>query len=138
MIQKKAQLGNQTMIFAWIILLIIIAGSIVAGVYLFFGAAYDFSSIDAKILNSRVSECLEDHPPGPEFLELCNLNPKSINNTFLIVINDQQYGKGDLTQCALSEKNKAFPICITTTKTINSQTYKITTGSNQEIRREIA
>jgi len=145
MTNKKGALGNQTMIFSWILLIVIIAGSIVAGVYLFFGATYDFRPIDATILNSKVSECLREYLTEPNsqenFLELCNLNEKVINNTFLIIIKNLdsgdvlKYGRGDLTQCALSDKNKAFPICKNSTQTINSEKYLIITGSHQKIKR---
>ncbi|MBI2451661.1 hypothetical protein HYV50_01120 [Candidatus Pacearchaeota archaeon] len=154
---KKAQLGSQMMIFAFIFLLLIAGIGIVTGIYIFFSSEYDFRQIDAEILNYGVNSCLQKKeinfnvPPQElenEILKKCALHKTVTDNYFLISIKNEadnkillKLGKGDETRCGLAEKNTQFPKCTNSTVTLkinnNQQTLLILTGSNQNSRENL-
>jgi len=142
---KKAALGSQTMIWLFILLLLIIGGGIVGGISMFFGSEYDFRKVDASLLNYKIATCIKENSLEfnedleifeQTFYQTCQLNKEITKNNFFIFIEfssdgTYQIGPGDRTQCALAEKNKNFPKCINTTIQTAQQSIFIETGSNQ-------
>ena len=146
---KKAALGSQTMIYLFIIIWLIIIGGIVWGLLSFFGSEYDFRQVDADILNYQIKKCLSEEDINldinlktdlqafeQELYTKCNLDENITKENFYIFIDlsgEQTYivGKGDKTQCALSEKNENYPKCKNSTLIKDQKTIFIQTGSNQ-------
>jgi len=154
--KKKAQAGNQLMFIPFIFLLVIVAGGIAIGVYMFYNAEYDLREIDSEILNYKIKECILNQDLNwelnkqdfeSEFLEKCKLNKEVLHleNTFVILLkcNDEvKYDLGNEVNCGLSEKNKDYPKCTDSTflKKINNEDveFKIKTGSSQRKKQELA
>jgi hypothetical protein len=141
-LNKKAVAGPQTMIWAFALIVIVMCLGIVLAVSIFFAADYDFRQADADILNYKLNDCLAkneiDFTLSPEqFAEklyvLCDLNKQVIEENFFMHIKSEQneyvLGKGDQTQCALSEKNTNYPKCRYSSL---KSGIEIQTGSNQK------
>lgn len=147
MMNKKAALGGQTMIYVFLLVLIITGSSIAIGLGMFFSAEYDFRETDSQLLTNRLAKCLSennilfpsDNSLPEELYQTCNINQEVIEKTMFISIDFEgqthQGGRGDKTQCALSEKNNAYPKCTSTTIQISTEEMKIITGSNQNSRK---
>jgi hypothetical protein len=142
--QRRAQVGEQMMVFWFVFLLLLVGGGIYAGVYIFFGSEYDFRKVDAEILNYRVEKCLIENEIdfgnlsgeiGGNFYEKCRLNQGIINETFFILVNatgkEYEAGPGDRQQCSLGELNDKYLRCKGKTFVKNGKEYSVLTGSNQ-------
>ncbi|MCA9485448.1 MAG: hypothetical protein KC506_01235 [Nanoarchaeota archaeon] len=147
---SKGQLGVQTTVIWFLFLLLIIVGSLGAGIYMFFGSGYDARQIDAENLNIKIKACLSENefdtsllnPESREkfekdFYTKCKINHEVVKqNQFIYITFPEnkiyEEGKGDPTQCTLQDKNELFPRCSESTITKNSKTIKIQTGSNQQ------
>ena len=58
---RRAQtVGNQVMGIAFVFFLVLIAGGVVLGIYIYFGTPYDYKKIDASILNYKIKDCIEN------------------------------------------------------------------------------
>ncbi|MFH1425148.1 MAG: hypothetical protein ABIG28_00245 [archaeon] len=147
---KKAQAGNQLMIFPFLFLLIVIGTGIWLGISMFFGSEYDFRKIDATLLHNSIRSCISENnfdwslpreELEKEFYKTCKINQEVVESYLGIEIkvNDEIKVKwlGDPTQCALADKNKNFPRCENSTTPLNEEEIKITAGSNQHSRVEI-
>jgi hypothetical protein len=139
---KRAQLGDQVMIIPFLFLLIVIGIGITAGVYLFYGAEYDFRQVQADILNFRVKNCVLDKEidfsSETDFFEKCGIFFGVQKKEVLIEISsdgERIFGWGDETACLLSGKNDEYPKCKITEFEKNEKTFKVLTGSNQFSRR---
>lgn len=147
---KKAVLGVANMIWLFLLIAFIILIGLAAGFYIFLSAEYDFREVDASILNYKIEKCLGENELKWEadkedfeqqFYPICNLNKKVISeNNFFIYINfndEKNYtaGKGDRTQCALSEKNPNYPVCVDSILEKNGKTIFVQTGSNQHSKK---
>ena len=147
---KKAQLGEQVMIFPFVLMLIVIGGGIAAGIYVFFSSGYDFRKVDADILNYKIQDCLTTNKINfnqdkalleKEFFTVCNINQQIIKENFIIGIGKNSEVKlgieSDEVTCALSQttakNNPNYPICTTTF--LND--FRITTGSKQQAQKQI-
>jgi len=135
---KKAQLGDQILIFQFILLILIISVSLFAGISLFFSNEYNYKLQDASLLNSKIQSCLSSHDLSlnPEefkeqFFSVCSINQKVIEENFIVRIkhnsNTLYNYKSDRIVCSLSDKNPEFPRCISS----KFGQYTILTGSNQ-------
>jgi hypothetical protein len=93
-LNRKAQAGDQLMVFWFIFLMVILAGGIIAGIYIFFGSEYDFRKVDAQVLNYRVQKCLSENEINwsgtqelnDDFYQKCRLNKEVINETLFVLI----------------------------------------------------
>jgi hypothetical protein len=139
---KKAIGGNKIMIFPFLLVLIIILGGLVLGVWLFFGSEIDFRQIDTDLLNNKIQSCLSkntiDWQKQNDFYEKCKINQESLQQNLLILITQSDKtllttGKIDPTQCFLGEKNKNYPVC--TKSSFND--LIILTGSNQKANKQL-
>jgi len=141
---KRAQIGEMTYIIPYFIVFAMVGGAVVISAAMFFGAEYDYRSVDANLLNNHIQNCLADNNPifpisNEEFITKCNLNKKLVNEFLLINIKEGDnvlihLGKDDVSHCLLEKKNPAFPACIEKQLDLNGQTLTILTGSAQ--RRE--
>ena len=80
---KKADLGDMTMIFSFAFLLIVIGSGIAIGIAMFYSSNYDFRETDAVLLNYKLSKCLLNNQFPEDNIEtqlytLCNINKKVI------------------------------------------------------------
>jgi len=140
---KKADLGDYAMFFSFFLMLVIISAGITAGVYLNFGKEYDFRKVDADILNYKIKTCLSSNDFNfqlpqeeleKELLEKCRLNNNTKENHLVMIkLNGEiKYGSESYeTTCSLSEKNKNYPVCSTSTLTKEQNKFTILTGSSQ-------
>ncbi len=155
---KKAQVGEQTMNLSLLLQLGFLALGIIAGVWIFFyNSGYDFRSIDAELLNSRLQSCFRQNNlnfslPREEFFkelfETCKIEQQEITDDWVIAIyidelSEPKYKHGDPLSCQLQSKNEGLPRCVESTFqiTINEKTATITlyTGTNQRsiVRRTV-
>lgn len=146
MMNKKAALGAQTMVFVFILIILLILGGLVLGISMFFGSEYDFREVDASLLNYRLQKCFAENEFNfalpekefeKEFYSSCQLDQNATTQNFFIYItyDDKtiyETGPGDITQCALADKNPNYPKCVNSTLTKNQKTIFIQTGSNQK------
>lgn len=137
---KKANTGNQIMIFPFLFLLLIIGLGLITGIYIFFGSTYEFRQIDTNILNYKIKSCLSNNDidfSNPEnFFTTCKLNKNITQEYFIIYIQQDSktiYDYGDEVACDLSAKSEKYPKC--TDSTLDQ--YSIRTGSNQFKRSKI-
>lgn len=146
---KKADLGDMTMVFAFLFLLIISDLGILAGIWIFYGSGYDAREAEASLLNYKIKDCILNNEISDDiteeiFFELCSLNKKAIeaNNIIKLCKNEPQcvdsdtplFFSGSNFQSCLFEgakKNENFPQCKTTSFQKNSDTYQIIVGSKQ-------
>ena len=154
--RRKGQIGNMTMIIAFVFLLMIIGTGIYLGTMIFFSSDYDFREIDAKILNKNIRTCIKEQDINwsnndkralsKEFLSKCRINLNIIDNSFFVQIKngDVEFinlGRGDEVQCGLSEKNIKYMRCFNSTiyKNYGDERFPffIQTGSNQNSREKI-
>ena len=145
---KKAEtLGNQLLIFVFLVFIVLVGVGISSGVYIFFSADQDFRQVDAAILNKKITDCLTNNEiispqqlsePTEKFYKICALNKQVIENYFTLSIelNDLPVFKlKDSNLCALSNKNKQFPICESSIIQTKQGKIKITSGSVQQVRK---
>jgi hypothetical protein len=93
---KKGQLGEQIMMFAFIFLIVVIGAGIVLGVYMFIGQGFDFRSGEAGLLAYNVKDCILNE--GSSWFSELKTNP------------DLLYSKCKLSK-AVIEDNNALRIC---------------------------
>jgi hypothetical protein len=145
-LNKKAALGPQTMIFLFLLNLFLIAAGISWGILAFFTSDYDFREVDATLITSTIEQCLTKNNIefvskeqfASDFYKTCKINKAVTDESFFIHIEfspDKIYesGPGDLTQCALAEKNVNYPKCFVAT--IEEKNIFIKAGSNQHSKR---
>lgn len=145
---KKAQLPYAMMILVFLPILTLIVGSIAIGSAMFFSDEYDFRKIDAEILNYKVRSCLKDNEFDfsaqdleEKIYNMCQIKKISQSNDFFITIkiNLEQklhLGVESESSCILSDKNKQFPVCETSSIQKNGDEITITTGSSQNKKEE--
>lgn len=146
---KKAALGDMTMVFAFLFLLIISDLGILAGIWIFYGSSYDAREAEASLLNYKIKDCILNNEINEGiteeiFLELCSLNKNAIekNNIIKLCKNDPDcidsdtplFYMGSNFQACLFEgakKNENFPQCKIASVQKQSDTYQIIVGSKQ-------
>jgi len=57
-VNKKAQLGEQVMMFAFVLLIVVVGGGVVIGTYLFIGPEFDFRGVEANLLSYKIARCI--------------------------------------------------------------------------------
>jgi hypothetical protein len=165
MINRRGELGEQIMIFAFIFLIVVIGVGTVLAVSFFIGPEFDFRQIAADVLNYKISSCLKMNGlvwlGSAEFdsrkdvlYDKCNLNSSMIeqNNRIKICsgtdsidncIGEQDkskilvYTSGDMSSCNadLASKNVYFPRCSVGLFEKNGIKYLVLVTDNQKIRR---
>lgn len=148
MLNKKAALGGQTMIYVFLLSLFIIAVGIALGVGMFFGEEFDFREADALNLKTEVLSCIKEKALdleskekfSEEFFTRCRINEQAINsgNYIYLEINDEEFfevGPIDKTQCELGKKSQEYPRCVEETINVKDKKIFILTGANQKARK---
>jgi hypothetical protein len=160
-INKKAQLGEQLMIFVFLFFLVIIGGGIIIGTYVFVGPEFDYRTTEAAILNYQIRECFLqgklaglDALPGDiltrkDFVfKACRINPDVANSNNLVKIciagseikqclgeeNPVFTTGGDFQPCGMNDPTK-FLGCSVESVMKNGKNYVVVTTSKQKIRR---
>ena len=81
---KKGETGNQLMSVLYIFLMVIVAFGLTAGIFIFFGAEYQFKQVDADSLYVKIVKCLRENPVDEglfiEFYTKCGINKEVIGN----------------------------------------------------------
>jgi len=122
MLNKKA---GEKYLFGWMFLIwVLIAVSIFAGIFLFYSVNIDARPEQARILNLRLMDCINDNfekvDNNFDFFSECNLNKEVINGEgYFLRISipgkiNMEFGKKDLElQCQLAEEGIEgdFPAC---------------------------
>ena len=151
---KKGQLGEQLVVFAFLFLMAVVGGGIVIGTSMFVGSGYDFREGDARLLGVKIENCVNDgfNLSGVKdsanfglLSEKCGLNKDILESYYKIRICDRKFvknvgecvnaqnpvfGFGDVTPCEFADSNK-FLGC--SKRATNA--YIIITATNQQIRR---
>ena len=150
---KKGNLGNQISIFTFVFFLVIIAGGIYAGVYMFFGEGYDFRSVESELLAYRIKQCvMEDKFDKEKFFALCDIDEKVVtaNNMIKVCFNTQDcieesknisFSVGSNFQACMlggAKENENYPQCAFLNFEKDGKKFEIVAGSKQNARREIA
>lgn len=121
------------------IAVILIGGGIFLAVEAFYGKPYDMRAVEADLLAQRVISCFSSHDffePSFNVYTSCGLVASSLEH-HLIWISDaagREWFSGIYdfkTQCSLSEKNEAYPRCVSGTFEKGGRTYNYLVGSNQ-------
>jgi hypothetical protein len=156
---RRAQLGEQLMIFMFLFFMVVIGAGIVIGAYVFIGPEFDFRPTEAAILNYQIRECfthdtfsMKDKMEEGTFKDFvfkqCKLNAEVIGTYNGIKICNAGQGVddcikegkplfstgGDFQPCGFNEKNKFFG-CAVQSVVKNGQSYVVITISKQQIRR---
>jgi len=150
---KRGQLGSQLMIFVFLFLLILVAGGVVAGTYIFFGQGYDIRQAEADALNIHIASCLQekiiDWKVAGDFYNQCGLSSDALNSSIYLIrirdcVNDNcnlgniVFSLGsNFEACSLTGKNKAYPKCTIKKIYLKDKIYELVTGSNQLPRRPL-
>ncbi len=141
---ELASLGSMTMIFVFVIPILLIGAGLSFGLAAFYGNDLDFREADASALNFKVTKCLSENEFSyssesfsEDFFEVCKLNKEVISSESFISISfngEMIYteGKGDRTLCSLGAKNKNYPVCESRTLVKNENKILIETGANQQ------
>lgn len=148
---KKAAAGPQSMAWSFFLILALIALGTIVAAGLFFGSGYDFREVDAKVLNYKVSTCVQENEfdfnagPGEFFQNLfsaCHLDQSVIEANYYINIRkgNKEYsiGRSDPTQCELADRNPEYFVCSTSSFIKNSEKITIQTGTDQKASKVIS
>ena len=151
---KKAESGQQVMVFAFLFLLVLIGMGIVGGVVVYYGKGADFRKIDSEILNYRIRECLSESINLQQFKEnfssLCSLNKTVLEDKgFTIKVCQDlspeecanskesifELGNTHIQACFINaaENNPEYVKCTKTEFFDKGEKFSIITGSNQRI-----
>ena len=137
---KGGQLGEQTTVFAFLFLLVIIGIGIAGGIYVFFGSSYDFRYIESDLLNYKIRNCLSENVFDDNFknnfYEICKIDKKVIeDNEYVIriLVDGKEFLKlGNEVECELSGKSESYPECEDASFNLNGKEIQVLTGSNQQ------
>ena len=140
---RRAVLGSGLLFSVTILMMTIIGGGIVGGVWVFYGQGYDFRAAESGVLFEIVLDCFSENDffqDEFEIYESCRLNKNVISKNHLIFIkrlSDKKeffVGVKDFEmQCFLDSRfdNVAFPLCINSKIFMNGEEYVFLVGSNQ-------
>ena len=152
---RFGRMGDKMMFSMFLLILIIITVGIVAGVYIFYGAEYDFRQAEADILNYNIKKCIinndidwTNEKSKENFFDVCRLNKEVIekNNIIKICLNSKDcvseqkplFSSGSNFEACLLEGakgNNNFQKCTINNFMRGEKEYEIVTGSNQKSRR---
>jgi len=144
---KKADLGDHLMIFGFLFLVVVIAFGLMAGVYIYFGAEYDFRQVEADVLNYKIRECILsseiDWNSADDFYDRCGFDKSVLEENNKIKVCK---GVGDcisgasvfvlgsgFQECGFeaAEENKNFPRCSIRSLKKEGDSYEIITAGSQ-------
>ena len=149
---KKGTVGDQLGIFWFLFLMLIIAGSLAIGIFMFYGNGYDYREIEAEILNYKIRGCILESEVTEgffkDFYEKCRLDKKMIGENNIIKICDSskdecltsadyKFLAGDVGICWIKsvKGNNVFGKCAEESFLKNGKKFTVITGSTQFSRR---
>jgi len=151
---RKGDTGNQLISLTYIFLMVLIAFGITAGIFIFFGAEYQFKQVDSDSLNLKVVNCLRENPVDDglfkDFYSKCGINKDVVGNYSKIKIcvgSENCAGEesdkvkfvvgSDFQSCEFLGVggNNNFAKCTKNVVEFKGSSYQIVTGSNQILRR---
>jgi len=156
---KKAQLGEQIMVFMFIFLMFVIGAGIVLGTYFFVGPEFDFRNAEADMLSYKIRTCINANEvvltgDAEQNLKLvyekCSINKNLLDmNNFIKICDNTKNpldcvnkenpvlssaGPSSFQPCGFLEKNK-FLGCSMNNFVKDDKIYTILVTSKQTIRR---
>ncbi len=147
---RRASVGDQTMSFGWLFLMMFVAVGIVGGVILFFGSDIDIRGIESSQLAARVKGCIMsknleigDALTLEKLASACKIDSKVISDVYVFSLykgEKQLLNIGDSISCDFkgTEKNEYYPKCREERFSFEEVKYTIRVGSHQITRRELA
>ena len=142
--EKKAKLGDMTMVFSYLFLLIIIGGGIALGAYAFVGKGYNVRGEEAVILADKIKDCVNSGVDWNDFYAECEINKEVAEKSLVlgVKINGEEIfsiNKGKVEGCRFigARENPSYPVSAFMEFLNEGERYEITAGSIQKIRRVI-
>lgn len=148
---RRAQLGDQVMIFPFLFIMILIGGGIVGGTLLFFGKEYDVRQSEANTLAYVLQRCVQQNTFNwnaadieQELYKLCKIDGLILSEGSLVRLKRNSVdvfsiNSGKIEGCFFTgaAKNLAYPKCTTVTFSKEGTNYELTTGSFQRKQRVV-
>ncbi len=156
----RAQLGDQVMVFTYLFIMVMVAGSIVGGVVLFYGTEIDFRPTEVQLLTRAVDHCLtldtfnwdKAQNDSSYFFTVCNLNKSALEshtNQLKVCVNSKGCISephpliavgSDFLFCGLSgvQANEKLPRCLVSSLVISGKNVQIIASSNQKATQGVA
>jgi hypothetical protein len=147
---SRGQLGNQVLIFPFILIIVIVCVSIAVGAGMFYGSGYDTREHDADMLAGSIMRCLKDNEiewgddlesNADLLFATCRINRNVTEEHFRIEIVEGEklvYGnRWNALLCTYSDNNE-LPKCAGDYEEIDGVvSMRVSVGSEQEIRRKL-
>jgi len=151
-LNNKGDTGNQMMSLFYVFLMLVVAVGLSTGIFIFFGAEYQFKQIDADEMYLKVSDCVLQNSLGEignNFYSVCGINKPVAEKYFRVkicvngnsdcVVSDSSLFVlgSDFQSCVLKgiKDNSNFPRCVNGFVKKGSDNVEIIAGSQQKIRR---
>ncbi len=147
---KKGSVGDQTMSFSWLFVMMFVAMGIVGGVVMFFGSDIDVRGIESAQFTSLVKECImkgkleiKSELTLEKLSDVCKFDSKTIRDTLILSLykgEKQLLNVGDTIACDFkgSENNYYYPRCRMEEFSFEGVKYNIRVGSHQITKRGLA
>ena len=135
---RRGLVGSKIMFAFFLFMLVVIAGGIAIGIFIFYGPGYDFRQADSAVLNSKIVDCISENGIDSVKADLygeCGFDKDVVEDNYVLGLlrgDDVLLKHGDYISCEFTgEKSSDFPECAIDTV----GDVKIITGSNQRARR---
>lgn len=150
--KKGEGAGDMVMVLWFFLLLALLAGGIALGLRVFFGSGYDIRSVEAAILEERVTQCIETRGTFWErggFSE-CGLSARVLEDVAAtklgVLVCEEHCTLGNrvvqtgsnFEACDFIGANKAYARCSKGPARFGDTTYEVVVLSNHETRRQNA
>lgn len=139
----SASSDSFVMFFAFMAVVALIGIGLFIGVSAFYGPGYDPRVSEVHDLTQRTLACFQEYDFfSVDFsIALCGINPSIIELDHLIYFKRLDSGvdwfigvRDFVTQCGLSDKTSAYPICTTGVLDKGGVRYEYVIGTNQRVR----
>jgi len=156
-LNRNGELGNQIMSLLYIFLMLVIFIGLTAGIFIYFGAEYQFKQVDADLMYLKIVKCIREKPIDSivnDFYSICGINKEVTQEFFRVKIclhkdetdnciieessDKVKFVEGsDFQSCELIgvKDNTNFPRCAKGIIEVNKVQYEVIAGSRQELRR---
>ncbi|MDP1695445.1 MAG: hypothetical protein Q8L29_00855 [archaeon] len=145
---RKGEAGSMLMLVVFLFLLLMIAGGIVAGTFMFFGTGYEVRQLDADVLNYKIKECMTNNyilMVVDSFYEVCGLNKEVLEQAGYKINICEGVCSGNLPGiisvgsnfevCKFTGKGEGYPKCTISSVVKEGKSYEIVVASLQMPRR---
>lgn len=143
---KRGDLGNQTMTIMFVFFLVMISSGIAGGIFIFYGSGNDARGVEAQQLSSILKNCIEQGRTdeisirSENFFSECGLYDKVIKKDYTIQIKrvngETFYSFNNPEACQFEgvRQNNDYPVCYKLNARFEGKDYEIISGSNQKPR----